>query len=236
MYKNSLQIEKLVEARRVKLWHSTGDIIFKDLSLLQGVNCAVDDMLLGTLEHFARISHPRLRRLNLWNLPGINPVDMNQFIDSLSLFTHLTWLEYSCHTDFPLTRIPVDNGRSPVVLPSLQVLWLSDGFVKVAVIDIQSWNDFPKLEKLKHPLERLDIRHGSFTEIQSILEGANMRQLTLQNTRWTKDSGLIQYNGFIVHKAEMDNILVVWATHEDRLPHEFATPFPLYHAERGLTA
>jgi hypothetical protein len=71
------------------------------------------------------VSHPRLRRLNVVYRDWDKPLDLNSFLDMISMFPNLTWLSYR-HYPNPFTMFltpPVTEGRSPVVLPNLQVLW-----------------------------------------------------------------------------------------------------------------
>ncbi|PVF98426.1 hypothetical protein CPB86DRAFT_797390 [Serendipita vermifera] len=69
-----------------------------------------------------------------------------------------------------------------------------------------SWNDFPNLKELEldtpwpfhfdllpssHPLQKLNVQHGSFDAISSLMEGSSMRQLILQKARWTASGELM---------------------------------------------
>ncbi|PVF91776.1 hypothetical protein CPB86DRAFT_878317 [Serendipita vermifera] len=69
-----------------------------------------------------------------------------------------------------------------------------------------SWNDFPNLKEMQlhkawsvifeplpstHPLQKLGAQFTSFNVIPSLLQGVNMRHLTLRRTRWTA-SGMLR--------------------------------------------
>ncbi|PVF98430.1 hypothetical protein CPB86DRAFT_784874, partial [Serendipita vermifera] len=73
--------------------------------------------------------------------------------------------------------------------------------VSASSIQFPSWKDFPNLKELElsipwsfhfeplpsnHPLQKLNAQHETFDTIPSFIEGSNMRQLILRNTRWTE--------------------------------------------------
>ncbi|PVF98432.1 hypothetical protein CPB86DRAFT_873434 [Serendipita vermifera] len=77
--------------------------------------------------------------------------------------------------------------------------------ISIECIRFPSWNDFPNLKELQlhnawsvtfeplpstHPLQKLGAQLTSFDVIPSLLQGANMRQLTLRRTRWTASGKL----------------------------------------------
>lgn len=84
-------------------------------------------------------------------------------------------------------RIRKDRGDSPTIM-------------------FPPWSDFPNLRELQlnpqwsvhfeplprhHPLQRLNVQVGSFDVLQSLLDGIDMRQLTLQRARWIATGELI---------------------------------------------
>jgi hypothetical protein len=76
----------------------------------------------------------------------------------------------------------------------------------VPIIEFPSWNQFPQLKELElgqgwsiqfeplppnHPLQNLSAQHETFDAIPSLLEGKNMRKLTLRNAHWTTTGRLV---------------------------------------------
>ncbi|PVF98390.1 hypothetical protein CPB86DRAFT_825759 [Serendipita vermifera] len=90
-------------------------------------------------------------------------------------------------------------------------------------LDLPSWNDFPNLEELvldrhwvfhvqplpsNHPLKRLEVHHDSFGVIPSLLEGVDMRTITLKGAKWPKEGGVADPElKLTVNKIMLDDFL-----------------------------
>ncbi|PVF98427.1 hypothetical protein CPB86DRAFT_814798 [Serendipita vermifera] len=90
-------------------------------------------------------------------------------------------------------------------------------------IQFPSWNDFPNLKELEletpwtfqfeplpsdHPLQKLNAQHENFDALPSLVEGSNMRQISLQSTRWTA-SGELMARIFAV-KMDAEKATKLW--------------------------
>ncbi|PVF98392.1 hypothetical protein CPB86DRAFT_784840 [Serendipita vermifera] len=249
------------KARHVKIYADACGRITEIPAFAQGVEWEIVSTYVSKAAHLAQIPQPRLRRLQL--LEWTRHFDLNPFLDVISQFTNLIWLDYEMR-DHRGDTIPILASRSPIILPNLQVLWYKNrpnfefpfsmlilpslrylslniyastqdiplielmscyrqtlrSFVMRSaracipqfVVNFPAWNTFPELKEfildqawavqfppltLKHPLQRLDVNLQSFDVIPSLLEGENMRRLTLQCTRKTDEGGVIGRNGEI---------------------------------------
>lgn len=74
------------------------------------------------------------------------------------------------------------------------------------IIHFLPWGDFPKLKELEldpqwsvhfeplplhHPLQKLNVQLASFDALPSLLDGIDMRRLTLQRARWVATGELV---------------------------------------------
>ncbi|PVF98429.1 hypothetical protein CPB86DRAFT_825792 [Serendipita vermifera] len=90
-------------------------------------------------------------------------------------------------------------------------------------LQFPSWNDFPNLKELElemswafhfealppdHPLQKLNARHGNFDALPSLVQGSNMRQLILQDTRWTVSGELVR--GLYETKLDTEKAADLW--------------------------
>jgi hypothetical protein len=91
------------------------------------------------------------------------------------------------------------------------------------IVHFPPWGDFPKLEELvldeqwtayfqplpkNHPLRRIDVKHGSFLNILSLIEGTNMREIISRRTYWTHEGDLAGDNReLMIYKGAANHML-----------------------------
>jgi hypothetical protein len=205
----------LPRLRRLQLWFYDGDPRFSDL-LRSFPNITWLDCLAS---FFFEFPTPELDKLALPNLQVLRYECEDTFIFPLSgiLLPSLRYLYI--RFSIPITKIPL--------LDVLLFYSQSIGFVsiksgaarKAQIIEFPSWDQFPRLKELdldrswavhfdplppSHPLQKLSANHATFDAIPSLLEGRNMRKLTLQKTRWTTTGELV---GRTVMDAERATVL-----------------------------
>ncbi|PVF98395.1 hypothetical protein CPB86DRAFT_797363 [Serendipita vermifera] len=250
------EIDKASKAHRISLQRGVCSDLIRSHDLEQEFNWSIVEIYQTDALELGRIPLPHLRRLRMSSYESWKPLNLNPFLDILSKFTNLTWLDYQADIQRG-QPVPIDKYRAPVVLPNLQTLWYKNratfdfpfshlvlpslqylslhiyelpsqvplldllscyrqtlrsfaarGWKRrgdLPVVHFPSWEDFPNLEELvldiqwsahfqplpsNHPLRRLDVQHGFFDAIPSLLEGGNMREIILQRTRWTGEGGL----------------------------------------------
>jgi hypothetical protein len=114
-------VQNAQSARRVEIWAMK----YRPAKLFpQGVEWDIVSLHQLLAIHLASIPHPRLRRLRILDR-NKRPYDPNPFLETLSQFSELTWLEYD-DGDSSLPHgldIPVSNDRKPVLLPNLQAFF-----------------------------------------------------------------------------------------------------------------
>jgi hypothetical protein len=261
-------------ARSVTLSRGICDDIIETPALAQGLRWEIVGIDQTDALSLASIPLPRLRRLRMGNRGSYLRLDLNLLLDILSNFTNLTWLEYEADI-MRNEPVPIDEDRSPVIMPNLQVLWYKNRATfqfpyshlslpslrylslhiyeypgRIPLLELLScyrktlrsfsargwkrrgdepivhfppWDDFPKLEELvldgqwtayfqplptNHPLRRIDAKHGSFLNVISLIEGANMREIISQRTYWTHEGDLAGDNReLMIYKVAVDHML-----------------------------
>jgi hypothetical protein len=114
-------VQNAQSARHVEIWQMNR----RPAKLFpQGVEWDIVYLHQSLVPHFASIPHTRLRRLRISDM-NKRPYDPNPFLEGLSQFPELTWLDYE-DGDSALPYgldIPVHSDRKPVLLPNLQALF-----------------------------------------------------------------------------------------------------------------
>ncbi|PVF98409.1 hypothetical protein CPB86DRAFT_797375 [Serendipita vermifera] len=111
-------IEGLPNARRVGLHHGVCQKLVEFPHLTQGFNWKIIEISQEDVQELALIPLPLLRRVQINSQRGFL---LGPFLDGLSKFMDITWLEYEAFN--PRDFIPIDIQRAPIVLPNLQTLW-----------------------------------------------------------------------------------------------------------------
>ncbi|PVF98394.1 hypothetical protein CPB86DRAFT_873403 [Serendipita vermifera] len=116
-------IDKARQARRVQvaagLWKRFNEVV---TGSGQELGWEIVEIGQPEIMKFSQASLPRLRRLGLRTYCSPSPLNHNPFLEVLSRFTSLTWLEYEAYASCGQPEA-IHKDRSPLILPNLQVLW-----------------------------------------------------------------------------------------------------------------
>ncbi|PVF98406.1 hypothetical protein CPB86DRAFT_873412 [Serendipita vermifera] len=115
----SHRFDNAPNARRVRLHHVFPGL-FSSQELTQGLNWKIVEINQSSVEELACVPLPRLRRLQMRAQHAFNP---NAFLDALSKFKDITWLDYEVSNTNPGRPFIMEMGKYPVILTNLQVLW-----------------------------------------------------------------------------------------------------------------
>ncbi|CAG8655820.1 3356_t:CDS:1 [Acaulospora colombiana] len=114
-------IERAVNARRVKLYKRLYENLVRSIQIGQGFNWETVEISEKDALGLALIPLPHLRRLKMRTNQYFL---LDPFLDTLIKFSDITWLDYDASIQYRGT-ISMGGERSPVVLPNLQVLCYS---------------------------------------------------------------------------------------------------------------
>ncbi|PVF98393.1 hypothetical protein CPB86DRAFT_814769 [Serendipita vermifera] len=119
-------VNKSRQARRIKvgfdLWERFGEL-FEEMGYV--ADWEIVDVGRHEVMELSRLSLPRLRRLRLCVYDDFSTLNLNTFLEALSKFPNLTWFEYEADV-LRGQPVPIDEDKSPLLLPNLQVLWFKN--------------------------------------------------------------------------------------------------------------